>query len=31
VSESREQLRQRIDQARVDLDLAAKDARQQAD
>jgi hypothetical protein len=28
VSESREQLRQRIDQARVDLDLAAKDARQ---
>ena len=29
VSESREQLRQRIDQARVDMDLAAKDARQQ--
>jgi hypothetical protein len=29
VSESREQLRQRIDQARVDADLAAKDARQQ--
>jgi hypothetical protein len=29
VSESREQLRQRIDQARVDVDLAAKDARQQ--
>jgi hypothetical protein len=29
VSESREQLRQRIDQAKVDLDLAAKDARQQ--
>jgi hypothetical protein len=29
VSESREQLRQRIDQARVDLDLAAMDARQQ--
>jgi hypothetical protein len=28
VSESREQLRQRIDQAKVDLDLAAKDARQ---
>jgi hypothetical protein len=28
-SESREQLRQRIDQARVDVDLAAKDARQQ--
>jgi hypothetical protein len=30
VSESREQLRQRIDQARVDVDLAAKDARQDA-
>jgi hypothetical protein len=30
VSESREQLRQRIGQARVDVDLAAKDARQQA-
>jgi hypothetical protein len=30
VSESRDQLRQRIDQARVDVDLAAKDARQQA-
>ena len=29
VSESREQLRQRIDQARVDLDLGAMDARQQ--
>jgi hypothetical protein len=29
VSESREQLRQRIDQAKVDLDLAATDARQQ--
>jgi hypothetical protein len=29
VSESREQLRQRIHQARVDADLAAKDARQQ--
>ena len=29
VSESREQLRQRIDQAKVDVDLAAKDARQQ--
>ena len=29
VSESRQQLRQRIDQARVDMDLAAKDARQQ--
>jgi hypothetical protein len=29
VSESREQLRQRIDQAKVDLDLAAMDARQQ--
>ena len=29
VSESREQLRQRIDQARVDVDLAAKDTRQQ--
>jgi DNA repair exonuclease SbcCD ATPase subunit len=28
-SESREQLRQRIDQARVDVDLAAMDARQQ--
>jgi hypothetical protein len=28
-SESREQLRQRIDQAKVDVDLAAKDARQQ--
>jgi hypothetical protein len=27
--ESREQLRQRIDQARVDVDLAVKDARQQ--
>jgi hypothetical protein len=31
VSESREQLRQRIDQARVDVDLAAKDTRQQVD
>src|SRR5436309_1089219 len=30
VSESREQLRQRIDQAKVDVDLAAKDARQDA-
>jgi hypothetical protein len=29
VSESRDQLRQRIDQAKVDVDLAAKDARQQ--
>ena len=29
VSESREQLRQRIDQARVDVDLAAMDTRQQ--
>jgi hypothetical protein len=29
VSESREQLRQRIDQARVEVDLAAMDARQQ--
>ena len=29
VSESHEQLRQRIDQAQVDVDLAAKDARQQ--
>jgi hypothetical protein len=29
VSESHEQLRQRIDQAKVDLDLAAMDARQQ--
>jgi transketolase len=29
VSESREQLRQRIDQAKVEVDLAAKDARQQ--
>jgi hypothetical protein len=29
VSESREQLRQRIDQAKVDMDLAATDARQQ--
>jgi hypothetical protein len=29
VSESRGQLRQRIDQAKVDVDLAAKDARQQ--
>ena len=29
VSESREQLRQRIDQAKVDVDLAAMDARQQ--
>ena len=28
VSESREQLRQRIDQARVDMDLAGMDARQ---
>jgi len=28
VSESREQLRQRIDQAKVDVDLAAMDARQ---
>jgi hypothetical protein len=28
-SESREQLRQRIDQARVDVDLAEKDVRQQ--
>jgi hypothetical protein len=28
-SESREQLRQRIDQAKVDVDLAAKDSRQQ--
>ena len=31
VSESREQLRQRIDQARVDVNLGAKDARQQVD
>jgi hypothetical protein len=31
VSESREQLRQRIDQAKVDLDVAAMDARQQVD
>jgi hypothetical protein len=31
VSESREQLRQRIDQAKVEVDLAAKDARQQVD
>jgi hypothetical protein len=31
VSESREQLRQRIDQAKVDVDLAGKDARQQVD
>jgi hypothetical protein len=30
-SESRAQLRQRIDQAKVDVDLAAKDARQQVD
>jgi hypothetical protein len=29
VSESREQLRQRIDQAKVDMDLAAMDTRQQ--
>ena len=29
--ESREQLRQRIDQAQVDVDLAVKDAKQQAD
>ena len=29
-SESREQLRQRIDQAKVEVDLAAKDARQDA-
>jgi hypothetical protein len=29
VSESREQLRQRIDQAKVDVDLAAMDARRQ--
>jgi hypothetical protein len=29
VSESREQLRQRIDQAKVDVDLAGMDARQQ--
>jgi len=29
VSESHKQLRQRIDQAKVDVDLAAKDARQQ--
>jgi hypothetical protein len=29
VSESREQLRQRIDQVKVDMDLAATDARQQ--
>jgi hypothetical protein len=29
VSESREQLRQRIDQAKVEVDLAAMDARQQ--
>jgi hypothetical protein len=29
VSESREQLRQRIDQAKGDMDLAATDARQQ--
>jgi len=31
VSESRDQLRQRIDQTKVDVDLAAKDARQQVD
>ena len=31
VSESREQLRQRIDQAKVDLDLDAIDARVYAD
>ena len=31
VSESREQLRQRIDQAKVDVDLAGMDARQQVD
>jgi hypothetical protein len=31
VSESRAQLRQRIDQAKVEVDLAAKDARQQVD
>ena len=31
VSESRAQLRQRIDQAKVDVDLAGKDARQQVD
>jgi hypothetical protein len=30
VTGSREQLRQRIDQAKVDVDLAAKDARQDA-
>jgi hypothetical protein len=30
VTETREQLRQRIDQAKVDVDLAAKDARQDA-
>src|SRR4030095_5042734 len=29
VTESREQLRQRIDQAKVDVDLAAEDARQE--
>ena len=29
-TESREQLRQRIDQAQVDINLAAKDAQQQA-
>ena len=31
VSESRAQLRQRVDQAKVDLDLAATDARVYAD
>jgi hypothetical protein len=31
VSESRDQLRQRIDQARVDVNLAGKDARQHVD
>ena len=30
VSESREQLRQRIDQAKVDVDLAAMDARRRS-
>jgi hypothetical protein len=30
VTETREQLRQRLDQAKVDVDLAAKDARQDA-
>jgi len=30
VSESRDQLRQRIEQAQVDLDLADKDAKQKA-